>query len=65
MRLFLFLNDEETYSELEGCLVVGISSGNRRAMRALDDEDFDRLFEIADLVQPVSSPSRLGAGNGG
>lgn len=36
LAFFVFLDDGDTYSSLDGCLVVGIRAENRRAWRALD-----------------------------
>lgn len=58
LEYFVVLDDGETYSSLEGCVVVGIASANRRARRALEEEDFEALFERADLVEPVAVPAR-------
>ena len=35
INYYVVLNDRETYSALEGCSIVGISSNNRAANEAL------------------------------
>lgn len=58
LEYFVILDDGQTYSGLDGCVVIGIDGANRRARRALEDEDFDALFESADLVEPIAVPAR-------
>lgn len=54
---FVFLDDRESWSGLEGCSIVALRPSNKRAWGALDAEDFDTLFEMADAVFPVTAPA--------
>ena len=54
----MFLNDSDTYSSLDGCLLVGFSEANRRARQALYQEDFDTLFDRADVVESITVMGR-------
>ncbi len=54
MSYSVFLDDRDTYSSLDGCLVVGFSETNRRARQALDQDEFNTLFDRADVVVPIT-----------
>ena len=54
LSYYVFLNDGDTYSSLDGCLLVGFSETNRRARQALDQEDFETLFDHADVVESIT-----------
>jgi len=54
---YVFLDDSETYSSLEGCRIVVIRDDNVAARDALDGEDFEELFELADLILPIVEPT--------
>jgi hypothetical protein len=54
---YVFLNDRETFSSLEGCVIVVIDDDNLAARDALDGEDFDELFDLADVILPIVEPT--------
>lgn len=57
INYYVVLNDGETFSSLEGCTIVGISSNNKAANRALDEEDMEAAFEHADFISPIEVPA--------
>ncbi|MGK2849382.1 MAG: hypothetical protein ACSLFN_00485 [Candidatus Limnocylindrales bacterium] len=59
LHYLVFLDDGETYSSLDGCLIIGIRSGNRDATDALDAEDFEEVFDLADVVLPIEEPTSI------
>lgn len=59
LRYLVFLNDGETYTEIEGCVLVGLRADNHQANDALEDEDFEVLFEAADIVTPIEPPTAI------
>lgn len=58
---FVVLDDGETYSGLDGAMIVGIDDDNAPAWQALDDGDMTALFELADLAVPVPEPPSVPA----
>ena len=57
LRYIVVLSDEETWDSLDGCTIIGMSPRNRRAARALDEDDLEGLFEVADVVVPLEPPA--------
>ena len=57
MNYYVILNDRETYSALEGCKIVGISSKNRAANEALEEEDMETVLDCADSVSEIHVPA--------
>lgn len=57
LHYIIVLRDGETWDSLEGCTIIGMSPGNERALGALDAEDIEGLFEVADVVVPLESPA--------
>lgn len=53
IHYLVFLDDWETYSSLDGCVIVGIQSANHEANDAIDSEDFEAVMDLADVVLPI------------
>lgn len=56
MEYYVFLNDGETYSGVEGATIVGVDETSKAVQHAFDIEDWDRLFRLAKVVVPVTAP---------
>lgn len=57
LDFYVFLDDGETWSSLDGATIVGLAKANEAAETALYDGDWDELFRLADLVVPVAPPA--------
>jgi hypothetical protein len=57
MNYYVFLDDGETYSGLEGCVIIGIADGNEAAIEALNNDEFSEVRDLADSVTAVPKPS--------
>jgi hypothetical protein len=58
INYYVILDDGETYSALEGCSIVGISSKNRAANEALEEEDMETVLDCPDSVSEIHVPAR-------
>lgn len=47
MQYYVILDDDETWTGLEGCRIVAIDDANEAAREALDDGDIDEALELA------------------
>ena len=59
IHYLVFLDDWETYSGLDGCVVVGIRPTNHKANDAIDSEDFEAVMDLADVVLPIQPPKPI------